>query len=419
VTTIQATSLTVNGAPLTAGTYSLYLRSDQIIDVDEGLPISPQGQIVVANAGSGNLSTATLTGSTLGALSQFGLPQTFNNFAPSSVVGGDVNQDGVGDLLVASSTQDSVSVFLGNPTGTFATTPDALLDLPAGSNASAMLLTDLNNDGKPDLVVAEKGLNGFSIFLNASSGPGDLTFGAANSGTLSNSNGPIAVVAGNFDGDKIPDLIFANSGLDAANNYTLSVLKGTGGGAFNGVAAIPVGNSTPTGLQAPSSLAVGSFNGDAIDDLVVGGSNGVSVLLAQGGGQPTFTANLIAGSPVLSVAAGPIRPAATATAQDFVATTTAGAGQLLTFLNTGTGTFTATGAIAAGVPSPSGLQLKYLNGNNLPALQTGTITTTVGSALSNIVVNSPNHGLQNGRTVTISGVTGHPEANGTFGKKKD
>ncbi|MBY0460166.1 MAG: hypothetical protein K2V38_22850, partial [Gemmataceae bacterium] len=73
--TIQAANLSVNGGPLTAGTYSLYLRGDQIADA--AVPtdrLATAGQIVVSNGGQGRVAAVNLTGSGLGAVQTVGLP---------------------------------------------------------------------------------------------------------------------------------------------------------------------------------------------------------------------------------------------------------------------------------------------------------------------------------------------------------
>ena len=67
---------------------------------------------------------------------------------PEALAVGDVNGDGVLDLVSANSDGDSVSVLLGRGDGTFA----ECVDYGTGQNPSALALSDLNGDGIVDLV---------------------------------------------------------------------------------------------------------------------------------------------------------------------------------------------------------------------------------------------------------------------------
>ena len=72
-------------------------------------------------------------------------------------------------------------------------------------------------------------------------------------------DGPIALVAGDFNGDGRQDLAVANS-----NSNNISVLLGDGAGSFQ-AQSLAVGNS-------PTALVVGEFNGDGRTDLAVANS---------------------------------------------------------------------------------------------------------------------------------------------------
>jgi hypothetical protein len=90
-------------------------------------------------------------------------------------------------------------------------------------------------------------------------------------------NTPTGVVAGDFAGNGIQDLVVADSGQNK-----ISVLLGTGTGTFATQATYTV--------PSPQGLAVGDFNGDGKLDLVVvdGLGGGLNILLGNGDG--TFQA---------------------------------------------------------------------------------------------------------------------------------
>jgi hypothetical protein len=88
---------------------------------------------------------------------------------------------------------------------------------------------------------------------------------------------PNDVKAGDFNGDRIPDLATANTGSD-----TVSVLLGNGDGTFQSARNTPIS-------AYPLFLAVGDFNRDGKLDLAaandyVPGNDGVSILLGRGDG---------------------------------------------------------------------------------------------------------------------------------------
>jgi uncharacterized protein (TIGR03437 family) len=90
----------------------------------------------------------------------------------SSVAGGDFNGDGAQDLVVTASgtsfISGGISVLLGNGNGTFL----PAVNLAAGNGPAFVALGDFNDDGKPDLAVANQSSNNVSILLNAASGSG-------------------------------------------------------------------------------------------------------------------------------------------------------------------------------------------------------------------------------------------------------
>ena len=188
--------------------------------------------------------------------------------APEAFAFGDFNGDGNLDLAVTGSQSNKVSILLGNGTGGFS--PGATFD--TGPSPIGVVAGDFNGDGNLDLAVVNNGLDNVSILL----GSGDGTFGTAVDFGAGQS--PLYVVAGDFNGDGKLDLAVTNS---AGNN--VSILLGNGDGTF--------GQPTnfATGVQ-PEFLAAGDLNGDGKLDLAVGnvaegfGVGSVSVLFGKGNG---------------------------------------------------------------------------------------------------------------------------------------
>ena len=89
---------------------------------------------------------------------------------PVSVAMGDVNGDGKQDLVVANSSDNTVSVLLGNGNGTFQNQQT----FATGVRPQSVVLGDVNGDGKLDIAVANEGGTSVSVLL----GNGNGTFQA-------------------------------------------------------------------------------------------------------------------------------------------------------------------------------------------------------------------------------------------------
>lgn len=433
--TILGADLSVNGGQLTAGTYSLFLRGDQIIDVDESLPLARPGELVVANAGRDSLSTVSLTGSGLGALSTIPLPaEGTNNYLPSAVASGDLNADGLTDLVVAASGQNAVNVHLGLASGGFSLSPDLTIGLSA--SPSGLLITELSGDaanaGKNELVVVTAATGNVRVFVNQNASPGSLAFDSGTDYAVGlNPNG---ITAGKFNDDNFVDLAVSNGTVDASNNYNVNVITGKGDGTFNATTAFIVGNTTPTGVVLPTGIATARLNADSKDDIVVSGTTNIGVLTnTSNAGGLSFTAtNVVTNVTTSSITAGGLTTGTGGNSQDIVATTTAG--NIVSFVNDGTGTFAAAPSLGAGVATPIGLrmtdltgdsrqELVYVNGataggavSRAPLFRNVVgISDAVGDGVTDIVVTTAAaHGLSTGDFVILRGITGFAGANGGF-----
>ncbi len=440
----SATATITPSVALQAGTYSLFIKGDQIVDLDgDNLRLAQPGEVVVANNNGQNLSTISLADTHLSDPTSQALPtQGATAFQPKAIASADIDGDGLADLIVAGGnlTFNSASVFVGKPDGGFSTVPAVQLALPIivnngnfPSNPTSIVATDLNADGTVDIAVANRDSNNVSVFLNQTFFVGDpIRFSTR--ADFAAGNAPVGIVAGRFNNDANVDLAVVNATADAGNNFTVNVLTGTGTGTFNPTTAFQIGTTGPTGVTNPTSIAVGNFDGNTRDDLVAGGANtGLAVMInTSAGAIPAFTVTPVnVGAAVTSVATGIIRTGTTATSvSDIIATTTSNGGGLVGALNNGTGAaFQPLGVSAAGVTNPGSIHLTNLTGDfhpevqydnaavnggivARPAVQAGLITNASNTAV--ITITSANHGLQNGQQVVIAGVQGNTSANGTF-----
>jgi hypothetical protein len=202
-----------------------------------------------------------------------------------SVAVADVNQDGRPDLVVANvcfspnNCDGGVGVLLGNGDGTFqtATTYDI-----GNAFANSVAVADVNGDGKLDIMVSNGAscsptpcVDKVAVLL----GNGDGTFKVPKSYPSAYGTGVVAVADVNGDGK--PDLLVAGLTNPDLTGGVVTVLLGNGDGSFG------AGQSYDAGAQRAFSLAVGDVNEDGkLDVLVLGGL--VGVLLGNGDG--TFQA---------------------------------------------------------------------------------------------------------------------------------
>jgi len=185
--------------------------------------------------------------------------------SPMSVAVDDLDGDGKPDL-VSVSYNNQVSVLQNKGTNTdfsFAESVQYYTTL----DPYDVELGDLNNDGKPDVVVANRDSNTISIFINTST-PGNITFAPRFS--LKTGNNPISIAIRDIDGDALADIAVVNSG-----NGSISIFRNTSKTPFTSFA--PRLDAVVYG--GPYAMELFDMNGDGKNDMVVSnnGSDKISV----------------------------------------------------------------------------------------------------------------------------------------------
>jgi hypothetical protein len=207
----------------------------------------------------------------------------FSYFAmfPSSawnLAAGDVNNDGLPDLLLTGPGYENAQIFINNGDGTFKP-GQTILGNAAYTTILDGRLADVNGDGCPDAVIADA-----STFVWVALGNCSGSFAAPTSVQMGDSNAAVRVV--DVNGDGFPDIVTSalpalDPGLGFLSGNTLSVALGDGRGNFS------VGRNY-VGTSQAYSIGIADFNGDGHPDFVTANNDTDTVTVYQNDGTGGF-----------------------------------------------------------------------------------------------------------------------------------
>jgi hypothetical protein len=282
-------TLTVNGAGFVSGSVvnwngspraTTFVSAGQITAaiLASDIVTASTASITVSNPapGGGTSNVAYFQVSSPLSTPQFTTIPQSNSNGLVRLVTGDFNGDGVLDVaLVGGGPGASVlSVQLGNGDGTFKTPVTTKVNFP--DDVIGVICADFNGDGKLDLAL-QIGLP-FSIPY-VMLGNGDGTFQPLLPGPDPLVEQAESMVAGDFNGDGIPDLVVGGIYFQSIGGTVFEPLilyVGNGDGTFQ------PGVTVPIGIVSATNMTVGDFNGDGKLDIVFAGG------IALGNGDGTF-----------------------------------------------------------------------------------------------------------------------------------
>jgi hypothetical protein len=186
---------------------------------------------------------------------------------PQKAAVADLDADAWGDVIVIGepggpgSDDGEVQILLNQGAGLLAPP----VSIPTGKQPNGLVVADLNGDDYPDIATAGWTEGIVSVHLN---------LGMAQPGTfaervdLSDGLTKTSLAAGDLDGDGVVDLV-----ATLKYDHAVSIWLNEGDGALTNAGLLEVKND-------PSGVALGDLNRDGRADIVVGVTEGVSVLLS-------------------------------------------------------------------------------------------------------------------------------------------
>lgn len=261
-----------------SGTISILLNDGgltfadpQLIKVTKGLGIMKAVQLdaggtvdLVVAAKSGKLGVLLGNGD-----GTFQTPQFVKTGGKGSrdLVATDFNNDGLTDIAIANQTSNNVGLLIGNGDGTF----DEVETFTTGNKPTALAAGDFNGDGTVDLAVAHA-VSRFVSILRSNGATLGPQFDVPLKVGYPSGKAAAALVATDLDLDGRTDLLVANRGTGS-----LGVLLG-GNGTFAFPVEFDLGSAPPS---APVAVAVADLNLDGLLDVVTVNqkTNDASVLL--------------------------------------------------------------------------------------------------------------------------------------------
>jgi hypothetical protein len=254
------------------------------LDNNDNSDDDPYPDLIVVNSGSDNvLVFPGLAGGQFGPAIN-GTQGFAVGEDPVSVSVADVNDDGVPDLLVANQASDTVTILEGQSTGS-SWTSNTVETIKVGNQDTntapvKALYEDVNDDGVGDILVCNSGSNNVYDF----SGLGHGAFNVTDPIITSVDDDPIDMLVGRFDRRSQLDLVTVNAG---SNDLTL----------VNGVfTSDPTTQTISSGGLMPDAafaFSPGPGTPNGMMDLIVANSGDGRLAFLQGGNSGLQIAGII------------------------------------------------------------------------------------------------------------------------------
>jgi len=274
--------ITISGGPIPSDADGLFttgmvklndLNNDGINDFAIGQPFSRAGQFIAKPLVNGG-RVIVYSGKDQSPLFEINGPSDLLGFGWNVITNGDVNDDGINDLVVSTDFDNRIGTYSiinysgvdGSQLSRWDFTPDEAINITPFDSKDISLFSlgyDRDNDGIDDLLKDEAGS------LEIISGKtGDTLFTYSNvlfSGIVSN-------ILGDLNKDGIPEIILTNKGSGRRGEGSAFVFSGSDGATlytYFGEAAF--------GLLGVATADIGDIDQDGVSDFAIGSQGAPSV----------------------------------------------------------------------------------------------------------------------------------------------
>ncbi len=182
----------------------------------------------------------------------------------------DIDGDGRLDILTANRGSHSISVLrnISSPGTLSASSFESKREFTVGTSPYSVFVCDLDLDGQKDVIVANNGSNSVSVFRNISL-PGSISF--APRVDLPVGSAPFSAAAFDLNNDSKPEIITSNY-----NGNNVSILRNRTKTDFASGISFAAKIDLPTGAS-PAGIAVGDVNNDGKLDIVTANTVGNTI----------------------------------------------------------------------------------------------------------------------------------------------
>jgi len=185
---------------------------------------------------------------------------------------GDIDEDGILDVVMTSVTFSETRIYLADGAGSFLNPP---IRMP-GTQAAQVIAQDVDLDGHLDLALGGAGTQMVRFGNGTGAFPASVSVPNATAATTD-------MTVSDFDGDGLLDVAFlGEEGIAPGSRGRISIAKNSAGGrSFGFVESHPVGGY-------PFCIEPFDADGDGIVDLASSNANSFSVTVLRGRGDATF-----------------------------------------------------------------------------------------------------------------------------------